>query len=71
MNKNKVIAIIQARRSSTRFPDKIFKIIKNKPLIYWVISRVSKSKLINPGEKSSGLKPRGAIEIAGRAQDVS
>ena len=47
MNKNKVIAIIQARRSSTRLPDKIFKTIKKKPLIHWIISRVSKSQLIN------------------------
>lgn len=47
MNKNKVIAIIQARRSSTRLPDKIFKTIKEKPLIHWIISRVSKSQLIN------------------------
>ena len=43
----KVVAIIQARLTSSRFPKKIFQKIGNKPLIELLLSRVKKSKKID------------------------
>lgn len=42
----KIVAIIQARMSSTRLPGKILIDIAGKPLLAHVINRVSKSKLV-------------------------
>jgi len=42
-----IAAIIQARRGSTRLPDKIFLDIQGRPLIYHVVNRLKQSKLIN------------------------
>ncbi|TGL52958.1 aminotransferase class III-fold pyridoxal phosphate-dependent enzyme [Leptospira meyeri] len=43
----KVIAIIQARLGSTRLPNKVMKEVNGKPLIEILLSRLSKSKIIN------------------------
>ena len=43
----KVSAIIQARMGSTRLPGKIMKEIIGKPMIDYVIERISKSSLIS------------------------
>ena len=43
----KVTAIIQARLTSTRFPNKILNKLGNKTLIQFLIDRLKKSKLIN------------------------
>jgi len=45
--KNKVLAIIQARYSSSRFPGKVLKIINKKTLLEILIKRLSKSKYIS------------------------
>jgi spore coat polysaccharide biosynthesis protein SpsF len=42
-----MLAIIQARTSSKRFPKKILHKINSKPLILWVVDNVLKSKLIS------------------------
>ncbi len=42
-----ITAIIQARVGSTRLPNKIFKEICNKPILWHVINRVKNAKLIN------------------------
>jgi spore coat polysaccharide biosynthesis protein SpsF len=42
-----VVAIIQARLGSTRFPRKIFSELSNKPLIWHVINRLKYSKKID------------------------
>lgn len=42
----KIIAIIPARYSSSRFPGKPLALIKNKPMIQWVYEAVSKIKEI-------------------------
>ena len=42
-----MLAVIQARTSSRRFPNKILKKIYGKPLIYHVILKLSKSKKIS------------------------
>ena len=44
----KIIAVIQARRGSKRFPNKILKKINDKETILdYTIKRISKSKKIN------------------------
>ena len=45
--KNKISVIIQARMNSSRLPGKVLKKILNKPLIEFLIERVSMSKLID------------------------
>lgn len=40
----RIIAIIQARTGSKRFPKKVLKLISNKSLIDWVLSRTKKAK---------------------------
>jgi len=42
-----MLAIIQARTSSKRFPKKVLYKINSKPLIIWVVNNVLKSKLIS------------------------
>ncbi len=40
------VAIIQVRSSSKRFPNKVMTSVNNKPLLYYVMNRVKKSKNI-------------------------
>ena len=44
---NKIVAIIQARLTSTRFPNKIIQKFDNRTLIEFLVNRVKKSKEIN------------------------
>jgi len=41
-----ITAIIQARMSSTRLPNKVLMTIKSKPLLWYVINRIKQAKLI-------------------------
>ncbi len=43
----KVSAIIQARMSSTRLPDKVLANIEGKPMLWHVINRLKRTELIN------------------------
>ena len=43
----KVVAIVQARTGSTRLPEKIFKELSGKPMLWHVVNRLSQSGLIN------------------------
>jgi len=43
----KILAVIPARYGSTRFPGKPLALIKNKPMIQWVIEGVKASNLID------------------------
>ena len=47
MDRTKVLAIVQARISSSRFPGKVMKPVEGKPLIEHVLLRLSKSRLID------------------------
>lgn len=48
MNKNiKVVAIVQARTSSTRLPGKVLKDIVGKPLLWYLATRVGKAKCVD------------------------
>ena len=42
--KKKIILIIQARLTSSRFPSKVLKKINNKPLIFFLNERLRKCK---------------------------
>ena len=41
----KVVAIVQARMNSVRFPNKVMKKINNVPIIEILLKRLNKSKL--------------------------
>lgn len=43
----KIGAIIQARTGSTRFPNKVFATLSNRPLIWHVFNRIKYSKLLS------------------------
>ena len=42
-----IAAIIQARTGSSRLPNKIFKLIEGKPLIWHITERVKRAKLVD------------------------
>ena len=46
-NMKKIVAIVQARMSSTRLPGKVLLDIMGKSLLAHIIDRISKSKLVN------------------------
>ena len=43
----KIVASIQARLGSSRLPGKVLKEINGKPILYWHIDRIKKSRLID------------------------
>lgn len=43
----KVLAVVQARMSSSRFPEKVMKEVNNRPIIEWQIERILRSKEID------------------------
>ncbi len=43
----KVVSIIQARRASSRFPDKIFKELGHKPLLWHVVNRIKPARSVD------------------------
>ncbi len=45
--KENIVAIVQARSGSSRFPNKVFSKLGNNTLIEWVFHRVSMSKYVN------------------------
>jgi spore coat polysaccharide biosynthesis protein SpsF len=46
MPKN-IVAIIQARMGSTRLPGKVMKDIQGKPMLWYVVERTRKAKIVN------------------------
>jgi len=47
INSMNIVAIVQARMGSTRFPNKVMKMVGGKPMISLLLERLSKSKKIN------------------------
>ena len=41
------LAVLQARMSSKRLPGKVLMEVKGKPMIYWQIQRILKSKEVS------------------------
>ncbi|MBW3000354.1 glycosyltransferase family protein [Candidatus Woesearchaeota archaeon] len=56
-----ILAIVQARMSSRRLPGKILKEIKGKPLIFYVLNQVKKSKLVDNIVLASTNKEKDAL----------
>jgi spore coat polysaccharide biosynthesis protein SpsF len=46
-NNPNIVAIIQARMGSTRLPGKVMKIVDGMPILWHVVSRLKRSKLLN------------------------
>ena len=47
MSLGKVVALVQARMGSTRFPGKMLERLGNHPLLEWVLLRVGQAKSVN------------------------
>ena len=47
MGEQKVVAIIQARMASTRFPGKVMKEIYGKPVLQWMVERVKLAEVVD------------------------
>src|SRR5689334_4727502 len=41
------VAIVQARMGATRFPGKVLEIIESRPMLWHVVKRVRKAKLVD------------------------
>lgn len=69
MKNKKIVAIIQARIGSTRLPGKVLKEVSGKPLLWHVINRVKKAKLIDSTVLATTTKKEDLklIEIASKA----
>jgi spore coat polysaccharide biosynthesis protein SpsF len=59
--KPKVVAIIQARTGSTRFPNKVFALLSGKPLIWHCVDRLKKSKEIDEIVLATTTNPRDIV----------
>src|SRR5688500_6866770 len=53
--------IIQARRGSSRFPNKVIKLIARKPMLFHVIKRVQHIDLISKVYLATTLEPEDTI----------
>tara|TARA_B100000519_G_C14171980_1_gene404382 strand:+ start:128 stop:907 length:780 start_codon:yes stop_codon:yes gene_type:complete len=47
VNKEKITAVIQARMGSSRFPGKVLKKIQGKPILWHIINRLERVKLLD------------------------
>ncbi|VAX17611.1 hypothetical protein MNBD_NITROSPINAE03-1729, partial [hydrothermal vent metagenome] len=56
-HKVSVLAIIQARTSSSRLPEKIFQPIGEKPLLGWVLQRLSEAKKVERVVIATSVEP--------------
>ena len=59
-NKN-IVAIIQARMGSTRLPGKVLMDIEGKPMLFYVLQRLKRSKLINRIVIATTINPKDDI----------
>ncbi len=53
-----IVAIIQARMSSTRLPGKVMQTVLGKPLIWYLLERLSFAKLINKIVVATSVDPK-------------
>ncbi|MDE2182245.1 MAG: NTP transferase domain-containing protein [Alphaproteobacteria bacterium] len=71
MKPPRVVAVIQARMGSTRLPGKVLKPIAGKPLLWHIVHRLQKSRLIQAIVVATSTNPRDdAIVEFGRDNDV-
>lgn len=67
----KVVAIVQARRGSTRLPDKVLADVEGRPLLAWVLARASAIPGVDQTVLATSTDPADArlVDVA-RAQNV-
>jgi len=56
-NERNIVAIVQARMGSTRFPGKVLKPIAGEPLLWHVVNRLKRSKLIGQVALATSTNP--------------
>ena len=56
MKIGRVVALVQARMGSKRFPGKMFEMLGDHPLIEWVLLRTSKAELIDQVVLTTSIK---------------
>lgn len=56
-NERNIVAIVQARMGSTRFPGKVLKPIAGEPLLWHVVNRLKRSKLIGQVTLATSTNP--------------
>ena len=59
-----VIAIIQARMTSTRLPGKVLMEVNGTPLLSYMIGRLKKSKLINKFVIATTINKEDGVAVA-------
>ena len=58
-----ILAIIQARMSSTRLPGKVLMPIGGKPILQWVIDAAEQAKLVDETIVATSTKPEDAVIV--------
>jgi len=58
------IALIQARMGSSRLPGKVLRPIANRPMIDWVLTRVSRARLVDRVVLATSDSPRDDTLVA-------
>jgi len=72
MSGKRIVAVIQARMGSTRLPGKVLKPIAGKPLLWHIVHRLRRSKLIEEIAIATSTNPRDdAIAEFGKLNDVT
>ena len=67
----RIVAIVQARMGSTRLPGKVLKPIAGKPLLWHIVHRLAKSRMIDEIAIATSINPRDdAIVEFGRQNDI-
>ena len=69
--RRRIVAVIQARMGSTRLPGKVLKPIAGEPLLWHIVHRLEKSRLIEEIAVATSTNPLDdAIAEFGKAQDI-
>lgn len=61
MTRKEFVAIVQARRGSSRFPDKVIKNIASRPMLFHVLKRVQNAESISKVVMATTTAPRDRI----------
>jgi spore coat polysaccharide biosynthesis protein SpsF len=71
-NKPHIVALVQARMSSSRLPGKVLKTIHNKPMLAWVVERTSRAHQVDEVAVATTFDPADeAIESWCKAANIA